>query len=61
MLIASLTQYKKAFLSTIERRGRCEKEQPKVGPKGERVGMNESNYPDRYGRKIETMLAFGTL
>ncbi len=28
---------------TIERRGRCEMEQPEVDPKGERVGTNESN------------------
>jgi glycosyltransferase involved in cell wall biosynthesis len=27
---------------TIEHRGRCEKEQPKVGPKGEGVGLSES-------------------
>ena len=31
------------FLTTIEHGGRCEKEQPKVGPKGEGVGANESN------------------
>jgi glycosyltransferase involved in cell wall biosynthesis len=29
-------------LTTIERGGRCEKEQPKVGPKGEGVGTTES-------------------
>jgi hypothetical protein len=29
-------------LTTIEHGGRCEKEQPKVGPKGERVGTSES-------------------
>ncbi len=29
-------------LTTIERGGRCEKEQPKVGPKGEGVGTSES-------------------
>jgi hypothetical protein len=28
--------------TTIEHRGRGKKEQPKVGPKGERVGTNES-------------------
>ena len=34
------------FLSTIECRGRHENEQPKVGPKGERLGRSESNYAD---------------
>jgi hypothetical protein len=29
-------------LTTIERRGRGEKEQPEVGPKGEWVGSSES-------------------
>ena len=29
-------------LTTIEHGGRCENEQPKVGPKGERVGTSES-------------------
>ena len=33
---------KKRSLTTIEHGGRCEKEQPKVGPKGERVGTSES-------------------
>ena len=27
------------------------KEQPKVGPKGEREGMSESNYTERNGRE----------
>ena len=31
------------YLTTIERQGRREKEQPKVGPKGEGVGTTESN------------------
>ena len=30
-----------AELTTIERKGRCEKEQPKVGPKGKRAGASE--------------------
>ena len=34
------------FLSTIECRGRHENEQPKVGPKAERLGRSESNYAD---------------
>ena len=29
-------------LTTIEHWGGCEKEQPKVGPKGEEVGTSES-------------------
>ena len=29
-------------LTTIEHLGGCEKEQPKVGPKGEEVGTSES-------------------
>jgi hypothetical protein len=29
-------------LTTIEHWGECEKEQPKVGPKGEEVGTSES-------------------
>ncbi len=29
-------------LTTIEDRGGCEKEQPKVGPKGEGVGTSKS-------------------
>jgi len=33
------------FGTTIEHGGRCEKEQPKVGPKGEGVGTTESNDP----------------
>ena len=33
----------KAALTTIEHGGRCEKEQPKVDPKGEGVGTSESN------------------
>ena len=33
----------KADLTTIEHGGRCEKEQPKVDPKGEGVGTSESN------------------
>ena len=33
----------KATLTTIEHGGRCEKEQPKVDPKGEGVGTSESN------------------
>ena len=36
------TDAKKRNLTTIEHGGRCEKEQPKVGPKGERVGTSES-------------------
>jgi hypothetical protein len=34
------------FGTTIEHGGRCEKEQPKVGPKGEGVGTTESNDTD---------------
>ena len=37
------------FLTTIERQGGREKEQPQVGPKGEGVGMSESNYTDKHG------------
>jgi|GEM_PF-962912 len=37
------------FLTTIERQGGREKEQPKVGPKGEGVGTNESNDTDLHG------------
>ena len=33
-------------LSKIECRGRHENEQPKIGPKGERLGRSESNYAD---------------
>jgi len=33
-------------LSPIECRGRHENEQPKVGPKGERLGRSESNFAD---------------
>ena len=36
----------KADLTTIEHGGRCEKEQPKVGPKGERVGTSESKHTE---------------
>ena len=36
-------------LTTIERQGGREKEQPQVGPKGEGVGMTESNCTDRHG------------
>ena len=32
----------KQVLTTIEHWGGCEKEQPKVGPKGEEVGTSES-------------------
>ena len=32
----------KIYLTTIEHGGRCEKEQPKVGPKGEGAGATES-------------------
>ena len=39
----------KDFLTTIERQGGREKEQPQVGPKGEGVGMSESNYTDNHG------------
>ena len=39
----------KADLTTIERQGGREMEQPKVGPKGEGVGMTESNYTDIHG------------
>ena len=39
----------KDFLTTIERQGGREKEQPQVGPKGEGVGMSESNYTDKHG------------
>ena len=35
-----------ADLTTIEHGGRCEKEQPKVGPKGERVGTSESKHTE---------------
>ena len=38
----SVSGSKKRSLTTIEHGGRCEKEQPKVGPKGERVGTSES-------------------
>ena len=38
----SVSGSKKRNLTTIEHGGRCEKEQPKVGPKGERVGTSES-------------------
>jgi hypothetical protein len=34
------------FLTTIKYQGGCEKEQPKVGPKGEREGTSESNGTD---------------
>jgi peptidoglycan/LPS O-acetylase OafA/YrhL len=37
-----LKKRKERNLTTIERGGRCEKEQPKVGPKGEGVGTSES-------------------
>ena len=37
------------FLTTIEHGGRCEKEQPKVCPKGEGVGTTESNDTDLHG------------
>jgi len=37
------------FLTTIERQGGREKEQPKVGPKGEGVGTTESNDADEHG------------
>ena len=36
-----------ACLTTIERGGRCEKEQPKVGPKGEGVGTTESKSTEK--------------
>jgi len=37
-------------LTTIERRGRCEMEQPEVGPKGEGVGTTESNGTDLHNQ-----------
>ena len=37
------------FLTTIERQGGRENEQPKVGPKGEGVGTTESNGSDIHG------------
>jgi glycosyltransferase involved in cell wall biosynthesis len=37
----------KKNLTTIEHLGRCEKEQPKVGPKGEGVGSTESKDTER--------------
>ena len=37
------------FGTTIEYGGRCENEQPKVGPKGEGVGTTESNDTDLHG------------
>jgi len=39
----------KTDLTTIERLGGREKEQPKVGPKGEGVGTTESNDSDKHG------------
>ena len=39
----------KVGLTTIERQGGREMEQPKVGPKGEGEGMTESNYTDIHG------------
>jgi glycosyltransferase involved in cell wall biosynthesis len=39
----------KQFLTTIERQGGREKEQPKVGPKGEGVWTTESNDADGHG------------
>ena len=39
----------KDFLTTIERQGGRENEQPKVGPKGEGVGTTESNDTDTHG------------
>jgi poly(glycerol-phosphate) alpha-glucosyltransferase len=38
-------------LTTIEHLGRCEKEQPKVGPKGEGVGSTESKDTENTERK----------
>jgi hypothetical protein len=35
-----------ADLTTIKHRGRGEKEQPKVGPKGEGVGTSESKHTE---------------
>jgi len=42
----------KADLTTIEHGGRCEKEQPKVGPKGERVGTSESKHTEDTGSAV---------
>jgi len=39
-------RFKEAKFTTIERRGRCEKEQPKVGPKGEGAGATESKHTE---------------
>ena len=48
-------------LTTIEHGGRCEKEQPKVGPKGERVGTSESKDTEKHGGKqgceLETLFS----
>ena len=38
-----------SYLTTIERRGSCEMEQQEVGPKGEGVGMTESNESYEHG------------
>jgi hypothetical protein len=47
---------KSKILTTIEHQGRCEKEQPKVGPKGERVGTNESKDTHPYPVNSEILL-----
>ncbi len=41
---------KHEILTTIERQGGREKEQPKVGPKGEGVGTTESNDTDEHNQ-----------
>jgi len=49
-LIGRLEMRKRlGFSTTTERLGGCEEEQPKVGPKGEGVGTNESNDADKHG------------
>ena len=47
------------FGTTIEHGGRCEKEQPKVGPKGEGVGTTESNDTDLHGLMKECRAMLG--
>ena len=51
-----MTRVKEKNSTTIERQGGREKEQPKVGPKGEGVGTTESNHTNLHenGEKVST-------
>ena len=53
-----MPELQERITTTIERRGRCEMDQPQVDPKGEGEGSTESNYPDAHGYEEMSTGAF---